>query len=210
MAVQTNPPVAGNGDVDTTETREWLDSLDSVVQTEGPDRARYLLTQLKNEAHRQGVSLPFTANTSYINTIPTSEQPAFPGNRDLERRIKGLMRWNAMAMVVKANHKDGTLGGHISTFASSATLYEIGQNHFFKGREAPGGGDQVYFQGHASPGMYARAFLEGRLSEKLLDNFRQELTPPPRPSPAEGGGSKNALPPGGGGSGWGGGLSSYP
>src|SRR5947208_2665743 len=175
MAVQTNPFVGGNGDVDTVETREWLDSLDAVLQSEGTARARYLLSQLTNQALRQGIHLPFTANTSYINTISPSEQPAFPGNRDLERRIKGLMRWNAMAMVVKANHKDGTLGGHISTFASSATLYEVGQNHFFKGPEAPEGGDQVYFQGHASPGMYARAFLEGRLSEQQLENFRQEL-----------------------------------
>src|SRR3989440_2765972 len=175
MGMQTNPHVRGNGDVDTAETREWLDSLDSVLQSEGTDRARYLLSQLTTQALRQGIHLPFTANTSYINTISPSEQPAFPGNRDLERRIKGLMRWNAMAMVVKANHKDGPLGGHISTFASSATLYEVGQNHFFKGPDAPEGGDQVYFQGHASPGMYARAFLEGRLSEELLVNFRQEL-----------------------------------
>ncbi len=175
MNIPTSFPPGGNGDVDIAETKEWLDSLEAVLQTEGPARASYLLTQLKNKAGRAGVLLPFTANTPYINTIPPERQPPFPGNRDIERRVKGLVRWNAMAMVVKANQKDGTLGGHIATFASSATLYEIAQNHFFKGPETPGGGDQVYFQGHASPGMYARAFLEGRLSEKLLENFRQEL-----------------------------------
>jgi pyruvate dehydrogenase E1 component len=180
MNTQSSQTVGGNGDVDTVETREWLDSLESVLQSEGPRRASYLLTQLKNQALRSGVELPFTANTSYINTISADGQPPFPGHRDIERRIKGLVRWNAMAIVVKANQKDSTLGGHISTFASSATLYEIGQNHFFKGPETSGGGDQVYFQGHASPGMYARAFLEGRLNEKSLKNFRQEL--------AEGGG----------------------
>src|SRR5262245_4025831 len=175
MAVQMNQLVRGNGDVDAAETREWLDSLDAVLESEGTDRARFLLSELTTEALRQGIHLPFTANTPYINTIAPSEQPAFPGNRDLERRLKGLMRWNAMAMVVKANHKDGTLGGHISTFASSATLHEVGQNHFFKDPDAPGAGAQVSVQGHASPGMYARAFLEGRLSQELLENFRQEL-----------------------------------
>ncbi len=166
-----------NGDVDVTETREWIESLESVLQTNGNERAAYLLSQLERRALRDGVSLPFTANTPYINTIPPSKQPPFPGNRDLERRIKSLVRWNAMAMVVKANQLDGTLGGHIATFASSATLYEIGQTHFFRGPDSPGGGDQVYFQGHASPGMYARAFLEGRLDERHLENFRRELMP---------------------------------
>src|ERR1700722_3787082 len=155
-------------DVDPDETKEWLDSLEGVLQTEGPDRARYLLTHLKDKAIRVGVALPFTANTPYINTIPASRQPSFPGNRDLERRIKSLVRWNAMAMVVQANEADGTIGGHIATFASSATLYEIGFNHFFRGPDHPEGQDLVYFQGHASPGMYSRAFLEGRLSEAKL------------------------------------------
>jgi len=171
-------PVAG--DVDALETREWLDSLESVLQTSGPERAAYLLTQLDNKAARGGVDLPFTANTPYLNTIPVARQPVFPGNRELERRIKSLVRWNAMATVVRANKIEGTIGGHISTFASSATLYEIGFNHFFKGPDHPDGPDHVYFQGHASPGMYARAFLEGRLTAKHLDNFRREL--------AEGGG----------------------
>jgi pyruvate dehydrogenase E1 component len=180
--------IAANGDVDAAETNEWLDALESVMQSEGQERAGFLLRQLKQKAVRGGVEIPFTANTPYINTIPASRQPPFPGNRDLERRIKSLVRWNAMAMVVKANLLDDTLGGHISTFGSSATLYEIGFNHFFRGPNAPGGGDQVYFQGHASPGMYARAFLEGRLSTTQLENFRRELTTSPS----------------------GGGLSSYP
>jgi len=164
-----------NGDDDSLETREWLESLDSVLQASGIDRARFLLTQLKNKAVRSGVEIPFTANTPYINTIPANRQPPYPGNRELERRIKSLVRWNAMSMVVRANEKDGTLGGHISTFASSATLYEVGFNHFFRGAEHPDGPDLVYFQGHASPGIYSRAFLEGRLTAAELDNFRQEL-----------------------------------
>ena len=164
-------------DVDPVETREWLDALESVLQTAGPERARYLLTQLKFQANRRGIHIHFTANTPYVNTIPPSRQPLFPGNREMERRIKSFVRWNAMAMVVRANAADGTLGGHISTFASSATLYEIGFNHFFRGPEHACGGDLVYFQGHASPGMYARAFLEGRLSAEQLHNFRRELEP---------------------------------
>jgi pyruvate dehydrogenase E1 component len=166
-----------NGDLDADETREWLDSLDAVLQQEGPGRAGYLLTRLKDRAMHSGVELPFSANTPYINTIPADRQHAYPGNRDLERRIKSLVRWNAMAMVVRANLKDGTLGGHISTFASSATLYEVAQGHFFRGPDSEGGGDLIYFQGHASPGVYARAFLEGRLGAEQLENFRQELAP---------------------------------
>jgi pyruvate dehydrogenase E1 component len=169
-----------NGDADAIETREWLDSLTSVLQTEGPERARFLIGRLKRQAETQGVHIPLTANTPYVNTIPRSEQPPFPGNRDIERRIKSLVRWNAMAMVVRANKKEPGIGGHISTYASAATLLEIGFNHFFRGPEAEGGGDQVYFQGHASPGIYGRAYLEGRLNETQLQNFRREL--------AEGGG----------------------
>ncbi|MGE3805194.1 MAG: pyruvate dehydrogenase (acetyl-transferring), homodimeric type [Gemmataceae bacterium] len=164
-----------NGDIDTTETQEWLDSLEGVLQSEGPERARFLLTELKDKAVRQGVSIPFTANTPYINSIPVDGQPPFPGSREIERRIKSLIRWNAMAMVVRANKRTEGIGGHISTYASAATLYEIGFNHFFHGRSDEGGGDQVYFQGHASPGIYARAFLEGRLSAARLANFRREL-----------------------------------
>jgi pyruvate dehydrogenase E1 component len=166
-----------NGDVDVAETKEWLDSLEGVLQNRGQDRARFLLSELELKAIRDGVRLPFTANTPYINTIPPSRQPPFPGSREIERRIKSLARWNAMAMVVRANkHQDG-IGGHISTYASAATLYEVGLNHFFRGPDAEGGGDQVYFQGHASPGIYARAFLEGRISATQLENFRREMAP---------------------------------
>jgi pyruvate dehydrogenase E1 component len=167
-----------NGDVDSAETREWLDALDGVLQTGGPERARFLLTELKHQAIRHGVEIPFTANTPYINTIPPDRQPPYPGSREIERRIKSLVRWNAMAMVVRANKKEPGIGGHISTYASAATLLEVGFNHFFRGPDSPSGGDQVYFQGHASPGVYARAFLEGRLSRTQLESFRRELQPP--------------------------------
>jgi pyruvate dehydrogenase E1 component len=165
-------------DVDPAETQEWLESLEYVLQSKGADRATYLLAMLEKKARREGVNLPIASNTPYINTIPVSKQPAYPGNREIERRIKSIIRWNAMAMVTRANkHFDG-LGGHISTFASSATLYEVAFNHFFRGRGEDGySGDQIYFQGHASPGMYSRAFLEGRLSEENLVNFRRELQP---------------------------------
>src|SRR5262249_11933492 len=164
-----------NGDPDVAETREWLDSLTSVLQFEGPERARFLIGRLKRKAETSVCNIPLTANTPYVNTLPRSEQPPFAGNRDIERRIKSLVRWNAMAMVVRANKKEPSIGGHISTYASAATLLEVGFNHFFRGPEAAGGGDQVYFQGHASPGIYARAFLEGRLSATQLENFRHEL-----------------------------------
>jgi len=164
------------GDVDPQETSEWLESFEAVVQSQGPERARYLLERLLEQAHHDGVRLGFTAQTPYVNTIPVSEQPKLPGNRELERRIKSILRWNAMAMVVRAN-KLTNVGGHIATYASAATLYEIGFNHFFHGRTETSPGDIVYIQGHASPGVYARAFLEGRLTEQHLINFRQELQP---------------------------------
>ena len=167
-------------DTDPTETREWLDSLRYVINSRGGDRAAYLLHAIEQEAYRLGVSIPFSATTPYINTIPADRQPPFPGNREIERRIKSIIRWNAMAMVVRANREDKSIGGHISTFASSATLVEVAMNHFIRGRGDDYSGDQVYFQGHASPGIYSRAFLEGRLTEKHLENFRREL--------AEGGG----------------------
>jgi pyruvate dehydrogenase E1 component len=157
------------------ERREWLESLDYVLQSGGPARTAQLLRALDAHARRQGLKLPFTANTPYWNTIPVSEQTPVPGSNEIERRIKSLVRWNAMAMVVKANRLSDGIGGHISTYASSATLYEVGFNHFFRGKDHESGGDFVYFQGHASPGMYARAFLEGRLSETQLQNFRREL-----------------------------------
>jgi pyruvate dehydrogenase E1 component len=172
MAIQG---VEVNGDTDVAETSEWLDALDGVLQTGGPERLRYLLTEMRSKANRQGVYVSFTANTPYINSIGPDKQPPFPGSREIERRIKSLVRWNAMAMVVRGNKREHGIGGHISTFASAATLIEVGLNHFFKGPQAPGGGDQVYFQGHASPGIYARAFLEGRLTAVQLENFRREL-----------------------------------
>jgi pyruvate dehydrogenase E1 component len=164
-------------DADPTETREWLDSLRYVITSRGGDRAAYLLHAIEQEAYRLGVAIPFSATTPYINTIPADRQPPYPGNREIERRIKSIIRWNAMAMVVRANREDKSIGGHISTFASSATLVEVAMNHFIRGRGDDYSGDQVYFQGHASPGIYARAFLEGRLSEKHLENFRRELAP---------------------------------
>jgi pyruvate dehydrogenase E1 component len=171
---------ASNSDTQT-ETQEWLDSLDYVLQASGPDRVQDLLRELEIFAQRQGVCVPFAATTPYINTIRPENQAPFPGDREMERRIKSLVRWNAMAMVVRSNKeadpKGGNVGGHISTYASAATLVEIGFNHFFKAKNGESSGDQVYFQGHASPGVYARAFLEGRLSEENLTNFRRELAP---------------------------------
>jgi len=165
-------------DSDPAETKEWMDSLEYILKTKGPERAKFLLSALESEAQEKGVELPHPLNTPYINTIPPSRQERYPGNRELERRIKSIIRWNAMAMVHRAYNVDPSLGGHISTFASSATLYEVAFNHFFRGRGDSGyDGDQIYFQGHASPGMYSRAFLEGRLTEENLQNFRRELRP---------------------------------
>jgi pyruvate dehydrogenase E1 component len=167
-------------DVDPAETQEWLDSLEYVLNTKGPERVKQLLALLDAKARQAGVAMPHALNTPYINTIPRSKQPRYPGNRELERRIKSIIRWNAMAMVHRANKYFDGLGGHISTFASSATLYEVAYNHFFRGRGDDGySGDLVYFQGHASPGMYSRAFLEGRLSEENLEHFRRELRETP-------------------------------
>jgi len=163
--------------LEAIETQEWLDSLDHILQQGGPGRVRRLLRQLQIHAQEAGVKLPFTANTPYINTIPAEEQPPFPGSREIERRIKSIIRWNAMAMVVRANRLEEGIGGHISTYASAATLYEIGFNYFFRARTEDQEGDIIYFQGHASPGIYARAFLEGRLSVEQLHNFRNELHP---------------------------------
>ncbi|MFC2085130.1 pyruvate dehydrogenase (acetyl-transferring), homodimeric type [Bacteroidota bacterium] len=160
--------------VEEIETQEWLDSLEFVLKEGGPERVKQLLHELDNYAHEEGVDLPFTANTPYINSIPKNKQIHFPGGREIERRIKSIIRWNAMAMVVRANRNQPGIGGHISTYASAATLYEIGFNHFFKGKDNFDG-DQIYFQGHAAPGIYARAFLEGRITTTELENFRREL-----------------------------------
>jgi pyruvate dehydrogenase E1 component len=163
--------------LDPSEIQEWLESLDSVLQSSGPDVASYILERLRAHAKVVGIEIPFTAKTPYVNTIPHSMQPAFPGDQQLERRIKSLVRWNAIAMVVRANREEHNIGGHISTYASAATLYEVGFNHFFRARTPEFEGDTVYFQGHAAPGIYARAFLEGRLSRAKLENFRRELKP---------------------------------
>jgi len=164
-------------DTDPQETQEWLESIDDALEEHGFDRARFLLEQLIEHAQAKGARLPFNTNTPFINTILPSEQPEYPGDRKLERRIKSIIRWNAMAMVVRANTNTPGIGGHISTYASSATLYEVAFNHFFKGLDDPSGGDLIFYQGHGSPGQYARAFLEGRLTKENLESFRRELTP---------------------------------
>ena len=163
-------------ELEALETREWLESLDYVLQSGGPIRVSELLRELGDHARRQGIKQPFTANTPYINTISAQEETPYPGSREVERRIKSLVRWNALAMVVKANKLEEGIGGHISTFASAATLYEVGFNHFFKGKGDSHDGDLIYFQGHAAPGIYARAYLEGRISAEKLAAFRRELS----------------------------------
>jgi pyruvate dehydrogenase E1 component len=164
-------------DADPVETKEWLDALEYVIQSGGPDRAAFLLERLKQQAFHRGVRFPAGATTPYVNTIPADREPEYPGDRALERKIKSYIRWNAMAMVVRANRESHGIGGHISSYASSATLYEVAFNHFFRGKQGDQPSDQVYIQGHVTPGIYARAFLEGRISEQKLINFRRELAP---------------------------------
>ncbi len=164
-------------DLDPSETAEWLESLDAVVAAGGPQRARFLMLKLLERAREKQVGVPALRSTDYINTIPPEREPDFPGDEDAERRIRAYVRWNAAIMVSRANRPEIGVGGHIATYASAASLYEVGFNHFFRGRDAEGGGDQIYFQGHASPGVYARAYLEGRLSQDQLDGFRQESRP---------------------------------
>src|ERR671931_1660311 len=164
----------GQTDLDPQETREWLDALDSVLSAEGTERAHYLIQQLIDEAHRSGTPLPFSVTTDYINTIPLEKQVKYPGDVDLERRIRAYTRWNAVAMVIRAN-KHTNVGGHLSSFASAATLYDVGFNHFWHAPSESHGGDLVFLQGHSSPGFYAREFLLGRITEEQLDNFRQEV-----------------------------------
>ncbi|HKI86249.1 MAG TPA: pyruvate dehydrogenase (acetyl-transferring), homodimeric type [Thermoanaerobaculia bacterium] len=161
-------------DLDPEETQEWKDALEAVIEREGPERAHFLIGALIDKARRSGAYLPYNATTAYLNTIPPHQEAQRPGDPAIERRIKSICRWNAMAMVVRANREGQNLGGHIATYQSIANLYEIGFNHFFHGPDAEGGGDLVFFQGHSSPGIYARAFLEGRLGEEQLVNFRQE------------------------------------
>src|SRR5437762_7251708 len=162
-------------DIDPSETREWVDSLDSVVDQRGRPRARFLLARLMARAREMQVGVPAMVSSDYINTIPPEQEPWFPGDEHIERRVRAFIRWNAMAMVTRANRRYDGLGGHLSTYASSASLYEVGFNHFFHGKGDGGYGDQVFIQGHAAPGVYSRAYLEGRLTEEQLDHFRREV-----------------------------------
>ena len=166
-------------DTNPEETREWLESLDALIRVHGEQRARHIMLSLLRHSAEHNVGLPSLRNTDYINTIPPEAEPAFPGDEEIETRIRSYVRWNAAIMVHRAQRPGVGVGGHISTYASSAALYEVGFNHFFRGPDHAGGGDQIFFQGHASPGMYARAFLEGRLSEERMDGFRQELSQAP-------------------------------
>src|ERR1700722_3745714 len=165
-------------DIDPDGTREWVDSFDSVTRTRGRGRARYLMLRLLERAREQQVGVPGLRSTDFINTIPPEREPWFPGDEHVERRIRAYIRWNAAIMVSRANRPGMGVGGHIATYASAASLYEVGFNHFFRGKDHGESGDQVFFQGHAAPGIYARAFLEGRLSEDQLNGFRQELSHP--------------------------------
>src|ERR1700687_6167940 len=162
-------------DIDPQETQEWLESLDGVLKQEGAQRAHFLIEQLVEKARRSGAYFPFSLNTAYVNTIPTAQEERMPGDAEIENRIRSYVRWNAMAMVVRANKESSELGGHIASFASAATLYDVGFNHFFRAANDKFGGDLVYFQGHSAPGIYARAYLEGRITEEQLDHFRQEV-----------------------------------
>jgi pyruvate dehydrogenase E1 component len=165
-------------DIDPAETQEWLDSLDGVVSDAGPERARFIIYKLLKRARQLQVGLPPLVQTRYVNTISTEQEPNFPGDEKMEHRIRQMIRWNALAMVLRANTRFDGIGGHLSTYASAASLYEVGFNHFFRGRDDGGAGDQIFFQGHAAPGIYARAFLEGRISEEQLDHFRRETGGP--------------------------------
>ena len=162
-------------DLDPIETREWIESIDSVLKTQGAERAHFLLEQLIDYTRRSGAYLPFRPNTAYLNTITPGQEPSYPGNREMEKRIEACIRWNALAMVLNANKQSSEYGGHLSTYASSATLYEVGFNHFWRAQSDAHPGDMIFVQGHASPGIYARAYLEGRLSDDQLKHFRQEV-----------------------------------
>ncbi len=184
MATERKRPVISDGlpsqlpDIDPEETSEWVESLDGVIDEGGAKRARYVMLRLLERARERQVGVPPLTSTDYINTISPDQEPRFPGDEFVERRIRAYIRWNAAMLVHRAQRPEIGVGGHISTYASSASLYEVGMNHFFRGKDHPGGGDHIFFQGHASPGMYARAYLEGRLSENDLDGFRQELSHP--------------------------------
>jgi len=185
VATERKRPVISDGlpsqlpDIDPEETTEWVESLDGVIVERGAKRARYIMLRLLERARERNVGVPPLTTTDYINTIPPEREPWFPGDENLERRIRAYIRWNAAMLVHRGQRPGIGVGGHISTYASSASLYEVGFNHFFRGKNHPGGGDHIFFQGHASPGMYARAYLEGRLTESQLDGFRQELSHAP-------------------------------
>ncbi|MEK7861167.1 MAG: pyruvate dehydrogenase (acetyl-transferring), homodimeric type, partial [Chloroflexota bacterium] len=164
-------------DLDPEETQEWIVSLDALVGAGGRDRARFVLYKLLKRARQLQVGLPPLTQTRYINTISPEQEPSFPGDEEMEHRIRRMIRWNAVAMVLRANHHSPGIGGHLATYASAATLYEVGFNHFFRGKDDGQSGDQIFFQGHAAPGIYARAFLEGRFTAEQLDHFRREVVP---------------------------------
>src|SRR5215218_3281540 len=178
----TRPAITAEGllsqipDIDPDETADWLESLDGLLDEKGKNRARYIMLKLLEHARAAQVGLPALRSSDYINMIPPEAEPWFPGDEHIERRLRAYIRWNAAIMVSKANRKGLEVGGHIATYQSAASLYEVGFNHFFRGKDAPGGGDQVFIQGHASPGVYARAYLEGRLTADQLDGFRQEVS----------------------------------
>ena len=169
------PQFPAANDADSQETKEWLDALEAVIEREGPERAHFLLQKLIDTARQSGAYLPFSANTAYINTIPPHMEERSPGDHALEERIRSYARWNAMMMVAKANKADGDLGGHIASFASVGTMFGVGFNHFWHAPTEDHGGDMIFFQGHSAPGIYARAYMEGRLSEDQLLNFRRDV-----------------------------------
>ena len=163
-------------DIDPIETQDWLSAVDSLIRAEGAERAHYIINQVIDQARNGGVKIAKGGvTTPYVNTIPVSEQPAYPGDKAIERRIRSAVRWNAIMAVLRGQKKDLELGGHISTYQSAASMYEVCFNHFFKAATDKNGGDLVFFQGHAAPGMYARAFVEGRITEDQMNNFRQEM-----------------------------------
>ncbi len=180
------PPSAPHiaSDSDPQETSEWLESWDGLVTEQGTARAQEIMNTILRRAGSQSVQVPKVTQTDYVNTIPADQEPQFPGNEEIERTYRKWIRWNAAMLVHRAQRPDVSVGGHISTYAGAATLYEVGMNHFFRGPDHPSGGDQVFFQGHASPGMYARAFLEGRLTGEELDGFRQEKSAAPHGLPS--------------------------
>jgi pyruvate dehydrogenase E1 component len=176
--VETSSSNGASADIDAVETGEWIEAVDAVVAHDGPDRAREILTRVVERAQHKGTGPIATLNTPYVNTIPPEREAKLPGDPAIERRLRSIVRWNAIAMVVRANKVSSEIGGHIASYQSLATLYEVGYNHFWHAPTDDHGGDLVYFQGHSSPGNYARAFLEGRLAAEQLDGFRQEVSKP--------------------------------